>query len=85
MAAGATVLASDLPAFRRVLEGGRCGALFANGDADDLATRLVALLDDAVARSQLGDAARSAVRRYDWSTVAEQVLRVYETVVEGSR
>jgi len=85
MAAGATVLASDLPAFRRVLEGGRCGALFANGDADDLATRLVALLDDPVARSELGDAARSAVRRYDWSTVAEQLLRVYETVVEGSR
>ena len=85
MAAGATVLASDLPAFRRVLEGGRCGTLFANGDAGDLAARLVALLDDPAARSGLGDAARSAVRRYDWSTVVEQLLRVYETVVEGAR
>ncbi len=80
MAAGATVLASDIPAFRRVLEDGRCGALFAAGDADGLAGELARLLGDADRRGVLDAAAAAVVRRYDWGTVAEQVLQVYETV-----
>ena len=83
MAAGATVLASDIPAFRRVLDDGTYGELFANGDAADLAARLTALLADPERRQALGEAAHTAVRRYDWSAVAERILRVYETVVEG--
>ena len=83
MAAGATVLASDIPAFRRVLHDGAYGELFRTGDVDDLASRLAALLDDPARRAAVGRAARTAVRRYDWSTVAAQVLQVYETVVEG--
>jgi phosphatidyl-myo-inositol alpha-mannosyltransferase len=85
MAACAVVLASDIPAFRRVLDGGAHGVLFRNEDADDLAARLAALLDDPARRDTLDAAARAAVRRYDWAVVAEQILRVYETVVEGSR
>ena len=85
MAAGATVLASDIPAFRRVLDGGECGELFVNEDVDDLARHLSGLLDDPARRAALDDAARVAVRRYDWSSVAGAVLRVYETVVEGGR
>jgi phosphatidylinositol alpha-mannosyltransferase len=83
MAAGATVLASDIPAFRRVLDDGTFGERFANGDAGDLATRLAGLLDDPDRRHTLDAAARTAVCRYDWSAVAEQILRVYETVVHG--
>jgi phosphatidylinositol alpha-mannosyltransferase len=83
MAAGATVLASDIPAFRRVLDDGTYGVLFSNGDAGDLATKLAGLLDDPPRRAALDGAARTAVRRYDWSSVAEQILRVYETVVAG--
>jgi phosphatidylinositol alpha-mannosyltransferase len=83
MAAGATVLASDIPAFRRVLEDGGCGVLFRNEDADDLARRLTDLLDDAARRTALHDRARVVVRRYDWSAVAERVVHVYETVVRA--
>jgi phosphatidylinositol alpha-mannosyltransferase len=83
MAACAAVLASDIPAFRRVLDGGRHGLLFRNEDAGDLAVKLAGLLDDPARRRALVDAASSAVRRYDWGTVAQRVLRVYETVVEG--
>jgi phosphatidylinositol alpha-mannosyltransferase len=84
MAACTAVLASDIPAFRRVLDGGRHGVLFRNEDADDLAERLADLLDDPARRRALVDAAGSAVRRYDWATVAQRILRVYETVVEGA-
>ena len=84
MAAGATVLASDIPAFARLLEEGRYGVLFRNGDADDLAAHLAELLDDPARRGVLDKAARLAVRRYDWATVTTRIVRVYETVVAGS-
>jgi phosphatidylinositol alpha-mannosyltransferase len=80
MAAGATVLASDIPAFRRVLGEGQAGALFVTGDAGSLAREAAALLDDPARRAKLADEARQAVRKYDWSTVARDVVRVYETV-----
>jgi phosphatidylinositol alpha-mannosyltransferase len=81
MAAGAAVLASDLPAFRRVLDDGASGVLFRAGDPHELAARARELLDDRSRRSALVGAARVAVRRYDWSTVAARVVQVYETVV----
>jgi phosphatidyl-myo-inositol alpha-mannosyltransferase len=80
MSAGAPILASDIEAFRRVLQNGRAGVLFPVGDASALAVAAADLLDDAARRRQLSGEARSAVRMYDWSTVARDVVRVYETV-----
>ena len=82
MAAGAAVLASDIPAFRKVLSEGQAGALFVTGDASSLAREAAALLDDPERRAELSSRARQAVRQYDWSTVARDVVRVYETVTE---
>jgi phosphatidyl-myo-inositol alpha-mannosyltransferase len=80
MAAGTAVLASDIPAFRRVLDDGRFGELFANEDVEDLTTRLGVLLEDPRRRAELDELASVEVRRYDWSFVAQQLLAVYETV-----
>ncbi|HEU5157088.1 MAG TPA: glycosyltransferase family 4 protein [Streptosporangiaceae bacterium] len=80
MSAGAPILASDIEAFRRVLHGGRAGALFPAGDPAALAAAAGELLDDPARRKQLSAEARAAVRAYDWSTVARAVVRVYETV-----
>ncbi len=80
MAVGTPVLASDLEAFRAVLDGGRSGQLFATGDADDLALKAAELLDDPDARAALVVLGRATARSYDWSTVARDIVRVYETV-----
>jgi phosphatidylinositol alpha-mannosyltransferase len=80
MAAGTPVVASDLDAFRRVLDGG--GALFRTGDADHLAKVLVRLLDDPPARQALAEHGRRTVARFDWPVVAQQVLEVYATAIE---
>jgi phosphatidyl-myo-inositol alpha-mannosyltransferase len=80
MAAGAPVLASDLPAFRQVLAQGRLGVLFEPGDADALATEALKLLGDPVRRKAFREAGVVAVRRYDWSVVADEILAVYDLV-----
>ncbi len=80
MAAGTPVVASDLDAFRRVLLDGTAGRLVPVDDSDALAEALIAMLDDDKLRARYVKAAAVAVRRYDWPVVAEQILRVYETV-----
>jgi phosphatidylinositol alpha-mannosyltransferase len=80
MAAGAPVLASDIEAFRVVLQDGRSGALFRTGDGASLAEVAGRLLDDAAARAALAVGGQARVRQYDWSNVAREVVRVYETV-----
>lgn len=84
MAAGTPVLASDLEAFRRVLDDGTgtpAGALVPPGDVAALAARLAVLLDDAQLRARLAAAASVAVAVYDWQQVAADVLRVYQAAV----
>jgi phosphatidyl-myo-inositol alpha-mannosyltransferase len=80
MAAGTAVVASDLDAFRRVLLDGKAGRLVPVDDAAALAAGLIEMLEDDVARGRYVDAAAEAVRRYDWSVVERQIMRVYETV-----
>jgi phosphatidylinositol alpha-mannosyltransferase len=84
MAAGATVLASDLEAFRRVLDEGRVGRMFPTGDVPALTTSLLNLLDDPGGRQALSEAASTWVRRYDWATVGDDLLAVYETVAAAA-
>lgn len=84
MSAGTPIVASDLDAFRRVLNEGRAGRLFPVGDGGALATTLADVLDDPAGRDALVAAGRGAVRPYDWSTVARDILRVYELAIAGS-
>ncbi|OBF18048.1 alpha-(1-2)-phosphatidylinositol mannosyltransferase [Mycobacterium kubicae] len=80
MAAGTPVVASDLDAFRRVLRDGEVGCLVAVDDSAALADALVSMLGNDVLQERYVAAGREAVRRYDWSVVASQIMRVYETV-----
>lgn len=85
MAAGAAVVASDLDAFRRVLRDGQAGRLVPVDDHAALAAALMEVLDDDALRASYVAAGREAVRRYDWSVVAGQIIRVYETVAGVGR
>ena len=84
MSAGAAVLASDLPAFLRVLEGGTAGRMFRNEDVDDLAAQAIALLRDPDLRADVAARGRKRADVFDWSVVAADVMAVYETVTAGA-
>ncbi|MEU2031831.1 glycosyltransferase family 4 protein [Nocardia amamiensis] len=83
MAAGTPVVASELDAFRRVLRDGAAGMLVPVGDSAALAGALHTVLTDEVRREALVHTAAQVVSEYDWPVVAEQILRVYETVTVG--
>jgi phosphatidylinositol alpha-mannosyltransferase len=85
LSAGTAVVASDIPAFKAVLENGEAGELFKNGDSADLAKVLVALLRDDDKRKRLSENGRLSAQKYDWQVVAEQIENVYEMAIAGGQ
>ncbi|MDO5031739.1 glycosyltransferase family 4 protein [Corynebacterium sp.] len=88
MAAGCSVVASDLEAFAAVCDVDSptpAGVLFRNRDARDLARVLQDLLDHPEKRAALVEAGEERARSYDWDHVAAAVMRVYETVQDGTK
>ncbi|SIN43018.1 glycosyltransferase family 4 protein [Micromonospora cremea] len=84
LAAGTTVVASDLDAFRRVLDGGRAGRLFPTGDPAGLRDALADLLDDPAGRAELSACGDQVVANFDWPVVARRVLEVYAAAIEAT-
>jgi phosphatidyl-myo-inositol alpha-mannosyltransferase len=84
MAARTAIVASDIEAFRRVLDGGRAGRQFTTGDPSALAAALAEVLDDPVLRDRLVVAGAEVVGPYDWTVIVADVLRVYELAIAGA-
>lgn len=82
LAAGAAVVAADLPAFVDVLDGGRAGALVPAGDPVALGGTVGALLRDHPRRAALAATGPAVAARYDWSVVGERVQAVYDLVAD---
>ena len=85
LSAGTAVVASDIPAFKAVLENGEAGALFINEDSEDLAKTLVSMLKDDVKRNRLASNGKLSAQKYDWQVVAEQIESVYEMAIAGGQ
>lgn len=81
MAAGTPVVASDLDAFRRVLDDGKAGVLVTAGSPDELSAALDDLLDNPARRAALAAAGRRRAAMWDWPVVARRVLQVYHSAV----
>ncbi len=84
MASRTPIIASDLPAFESLLDKGRSGQLFATGNSSALASAVVKLLGDETVRKNITDAGYEKSKFYDWNSVGEQVLSVYEMALVGN-
>ena len=82
MAAGTAFVASDIPAFRAVLEDGRAGVLFETGSSAALVDQLLGLLADKARLEDLSEAGQRASLQYDWEVVADKVFEVYRLAID---
>lgn len=88
MAAGCAVVASDLEAFAAVCDveaDNPAGRLFRNGDSAELARVLDGLIASPQQREELAQAGIARAKAFDWQHVAAEVMRVYETVQDGTK
>lgn len=85
LSAGTAVVASDIPAFKAVLENGEVGVLFKNQDSADLAKAIVGLLRDNERRKKLAHNGKLSSQKYDWQVVAEKIESVYEMAIAGGQ
>jgi phosphatidylinositol alpha-mannosyltransferase len=83
LAGGATVVASDIPAFDSLLDHGRYGELFQSESSTDLAKRVIDLLRDEKRRVELGKAGKTHAQQFDWKVVADQIFSIYEMSLVG--
>ena len=81
MAAGALVIASDIAAFSAVLDEGEAGILFEVGSSSDLAAKINEALAEPEAAKTRALAGHERSVMYDWDTVTDQVLSVYQAVI----
>ena len=84
LAGGATVLASDIPAFDSLLGHGQFGALFESENPQDLAKVAIDLLRDDEKRRELSRKGKDYAQRFDWDVVAEDIYSIYEMALVGS-
>ena len=85
MAAGAAVVASDIPGYRNVARPDEDALLFPAGDVDALRDRLRHLLDDPVRRAELVAAGERRAAQFSMQRLAERYLPVYEAAVARGR
>jgi phosphatidylinositol alpha-mannosyltransferase len=81
MAAGAPLLATDLPSVREIVDGD--AVLVPVDDADALADALAGLLDDPGRRTALAEAGVRRAALYSWERMAGEVVSAYRKAVEG--
>jgi phosphatidylinositol alpha-mannosyltransferase len=78
MAAGTPIVASDLPAYRAVTDGGRAALLVAPGDAPAIAASVQRVLDDAGVAAACRAAGSAMVERCSMRALAEHYVAIYE-------
>ena len=83
LAAGASVVASDIPAFDSLLGHGEFGTLFQSENPEDLAKKAITLLQDSVARRAIAERGKVYAQEFDWDVVAEKIYDVYEMAMVG--
>lgn len=84
MACGTPVLASDVGGLSFSIEDGFNGYLVPGSDPEALANKIILLLKYPLLREQLSEQARTWVKRYSWRNIANELLDVFDCVLENN-
>ncbi len=81
----AAAVTSDIQGFPSLMQDGVDGLLFPVGDYTAVSGCLKKLLTDESLRMRLSVAARAFAEQFDWTTVAQQTLRIYQSTVQPAK
>jgi D-inositol-3-phosphate glycosyltransferase len=85
LACGAPVVASRAGGLRYTIDEGLSGLLVRPQSPQALADGLIAVLGNTHLRDSMSRAARPSVERYDWASIAADVMHVYRRLASGQR
>ena len=85
MACRTPIIASDLPAFKALLEDGQYGRLFESENPESLSAAINDLFLDANQRKELGNLGYEKAQELDWERVASAVFGVYELALASGK
>lgn len=80
---GRPIVASDAGGIPGIIRHGGNGLLVAPGDPSALARGLDRVLGDPDLSAKLRAGARTSASKYDWNQVADKILALYQSVIEG--
>jgi glycosyltransferase involved in cell wall biosynthesis len=84
LACGLPCLVSDIPANKEWVTDGENGWLFRDGDADDLAEKILRITAERESLAKIGRAARAtAEQKADWQKNAAKLLQAYDLAVKS--
>jgi len=84
MSCGKAVIASNVGGNPELIESGKDGILYNYGDSEELAEKIILLLEDSSLREELGRRAREkAVKRFSARRMGEEIIRIYERTVQS--
>jgi len=81
MAAGTTIVASNIGGLKETIRDGENGILFPVDDDESLSEKLQVLIEDDQLRSRIEESARSTIGNYDMSSQVDKVLAVYSSLI----
>ena len=84
MAAGKPIVASAVDGVIEVIKDNDNGMLFNKGGADQLADKIIYLLNNPEKAVKLGQRAREEIRAYDISFISQKIANLYEEVFRKS-
>ena len=85
LACGASIIASDIPAFNSLLGQGQYGSTFESENSQDLARKVISLLKDSEIRKAKAQLGKEYGQSFDWDVVAQKIFDVYEMAMVGGR
>jgi glycosyltransferase involved in cell wall biosynthesis len=85
MAAGLPIVTTDVAGVSEIVEHGSNGLLTKPKDSAGLAKAIIKILEDRKLRAAVKRNNLAKVKKYDWSTVADRYLEIYEKAVNSFR
>ena len=76
------IIASDIGGIPFMVEDRKTGLLVEPGNVEELAEKIIMLLQDEHLREKMGKAGREKIKNFTWDKIAQQTVEVYKEVIK---